>query len=991
MAGSSFRLPSGGAIDRSSSLSFEFDGKSYRGFQGDTLASALMANGVRLFGRSFKYHRPRGIIALGSAEPNALVEMRGDARREPNIQATMVELYDGLVARSQNRFPSLRWDVMAVNQLASPFLQAGFYYKTFMWPASFWEPVYEKLIRRAAGLGRAAEAPDPDHYEHTHAHPDVLVIGAGATGLSAATKAAETGARVMVLDEHAALGGWLNHEDGEIDGAPYKAWLDRQVSTLETKENVEVLKRTSALGLYDDNMVLALERVSDHLPEPLAGCARQRLWIIRPQKIIVAAGAIERPLTFVNNDKPGVMLASAAQGLARCYGVAPGKRIIIATNNDGGHRTALTLQQAGIDVAAVADARETLSLCAEESQSAGIAVHTATMPQKALGGVEVSGVRLRGLTSEKTLDLDCDVIAMAGGLNPNIQLLSQGGKRPLWQEDIQAFTAEPSDDAISTVGACRGIYNLAACVEDGRLAGEAAARDLGLSSTAAPSVRIEPSAIDIAPVLEAPKPPGTRGKAFVDFQNDVTAGDIRLAVQEGYESVEHLKRYTTLGMATDQGKLANVNGLAVLADARNEALPDVGVTRFRPPYTPTSIGAFAGHHRGKTYQPIRRTAMHSAHEECGATFVEAGQWLRPRYYARPGEDMLTAIKREATAVRASLGVCDVSTLGKIDVFGPDAAEFLNRIYINNWLKLPVGKARYGVMLREDGHLFDDGTTSRLSDDHFFVTCTTANAGRVLAHMEHASQVLFPELDVVFCSATEQWCGVALAGPNSRAALSKLVDGADVSNDALPFMGVTETTIEGVPARLFRISFSGELAYEINVPWGAGNMLWRRIMEVGAEFDITPYGTEALSVLRIEKGHIAGSEIDGRTTAADAGLGRMMAKKAFIGKAMANRPGLTAASRPALVGVKPISTHDRLRGGAHFVAAPKAREQESLGWVSSTADSPAMKGWIGLGFLKGGTARIGERLFATYPLKDEMVEIEICSPIFVDPEGERVRG
>ncbi|MEM8987795.1 MAG: sarcosine oxidase subunit alpha family protein [Pseudomonadota bacterium] len=991
MKTTAYRLSSGGAVDRSRPLSFQFDGAAYQGFAGDTLASALLANGVRLFGRSFKYHRPRGVMALGSAEPNALVELRAGAQREPNIQATMAELYDGLVARSQNRFPSLRYDLMAANQLAARFFVAGFYYKTFMWPSAFWEPVYEKLIRRAAGLGRAADAGDPDRYDHMHAHPDVLVVGGGPSGLAAARAASRVGARTMLVDENPNLGGALRFERTAIDGAPGDMWTDQITSEIADCGNGEILRRTTALGRYDHNVVLALERVSDHLPTPEKGRPRQRLWIIRPKQIVVASGAEERPIAFADNDKPGVMLSSAVRGFVNRYAVAPGRRVAIVTVNDDGYLTARDLKAAGVDVTLIADARGRTSVVSAELEAAGAPVLRNALPEQALGGIEVSGLRLQNAAGDRLADHPCDVIAVAGGYNPRIQLLSQSGAAPVWREDLLSFVPPETDDATQVAGACRGVYDLKACIEDGVAAGAEAARRAGFTD-AADAPRPEPRPVAAAKLFEAPKPIGrSRGKAFVDFQNDVTADDVRLAVREGYEAVEHLKRYTTLGMATDQGKLSSVNGLAVLAEARGKPIAEVGTTRFRPPYAPAAIGAFAGYERGETFQPVRRTAMHRSHEQACATFVEAGQWLRPRYYARAGEDMTAAIRREAAAVRNTLGVCDVSTLGKIDVYGPDAMEFLNRLYINNWAKLPVGKARYGVMLREDGHIFDDGTTSRLSDDHCFLTCTTANAARVLAHMEYAAEVLFPDYDVTFCSATEQWCGVAIAGPNSRNALGKLFDGFDVSDAALPFMGVAETELFGVKARVFRISFSGELAYEINVPWGAGEMLWRRLMEAGAEFDITPYGTEALSVLRIEKGHIAGPEIDGRTTAADVGLGRMMAKKDFIGKTLAARPGLTAADRPALVGVRPVSAEDRLRGGAHFVKDPDRFEQESLGWVSSVADSPNVGSWIGLGFLKGGAARLGERIYAAYPLKAEMTEVEICAPCFVDPEGERLRG
>ncbi|MEO0400680.1 MAG: sarcosine oxidase subunit alpha family protein [Pseudomonadota bacterium] len=983
----SYRLGAGGAIDRAASVAFKFDGKALTGCKGDTLASALLANNVRLIGRSFKYHRPRGVMALGSMEPNGLVEVREGARREPNIPATTVELFDGLVAQSQNRFPSLRYDLMAVNQLASPFLSAGFYYKTFMWPASFWESVYEKAIRKAAGLGRAAGDPDPDGYDHVHMHTDVLVVGAGPTGLSAADAALSAGARVLVVDENAHVGGALAYEREDIDGAPASAFVDAATQRIDSHDNGDVLTRTTALGVYDHNLVVALERVSDHELTPGAGKPRQRLRLIRAKQIVLAAGALERPLTFANNDKPGVMLSSAVRGYVNRYAVAPGRRIAIVTTNDDGYRTARDLIDQNVEVSLIADARDHASAVSSEIEGRGVPVLRNTLPQKVLGGVETEGLALQTKDGAPVADHRCDTVAVAGGFNPCVHLTSHLGAAPYWREDLLAFVPDIDDKSLQTAGACRGVYDTRACLDDGAAAGVEAARRVGCDVVS--RSKSSTVALDAANVFEGP---GDGKKSFVDFQNDVTAADVRLSAQEGYEAVEHLKRYTTLGMATDQGKTSNINGLAVLAAARNVPIDVVGTTRFRPPYTPAAIGAYAGHHRGKEFQPIRRTAFHRCHEEESAVFVEAGQWLRPRFYPQGNEDVFAALKREAAAVRTSVGVCDVSTLGKIEIFGPDAAALLNKVYINAWSKLAVGKARYGVMLRDDGYMFDDGTTSRLAEDHFFLTCTTANAARVLAHLEHTSQVLYPDYDVNFVSATEQWCGLALAGPKSRALLADIVDGFDVSNENLPFMGIAETTIGGAPARIFRISFSGELAYEINVPWGWADHLWRKLRAAGEAYDLTPYGSEALAVLRIEKGHIAGPEIDGRTMASDAGLGGMMSKKKdFIGKRMALHRAETSGERPSLVGVKPVNTSERLRGGAHLVASREDGLKDSLGWVSSVTDSPNVGSWIGLGFLKGGMEQNGRTIYASYPLKDEFVEVELCNPCFVDPEGERLRG
>jgi len=977
-----YRLSAGGAIDRGTPFSFRFDGKRYSGFAGDTLASALMANGVQLVGRSFKYHRPRGVSALGSAEPNALVTLRTGARAEPNLPATMVELFDGLEARSQNRFPSLRHDLLSVNQLAARFFVAGFYYKTFMWPASWWEPVYEKLIRRAAGLGAASGAPDPDAYEHTHAHCDVLVVGAGPAGLAAARAASEEGARVLLLDENAWTGGALAYE------RVHDPFVGEAEAALAAAPDCRVLTRTTAFGLYDHMTVCALERVSDHLAEPEQGAVRQRLWLIRPKEIVIAAGALERSLVFAGNDRPGVMHSTAARGHANRFAAAAGSKVAIVTTNDDGYRTALDLAARGVEIAVVADARREAGPLAAEAEAAGLPILPNMLPRKVDGGLGVRSLELQTHAGLAGPRIDCDAIAVAGGYSPVAHLASQNGTRPFWSDDLQAFVPPFDAEApVQVAGAARGLYDTVDCIADGEAVGaEAAARALG-RSLIAPRTQPFPKVVCQAPVFEAPP----AGKAFVDLQNDVTAEDVRLADREGYSSVEHLKRYTTLGMATDQGKTSNVPGLAILAAAQGRPVADVGTTRFRPPYTPIAIGAFAGHERGRDYQPIRRTAFHRANEHAGAVFVEAGQWLRPRYYPEKGEDMLAAIKREAAAVRTSVGVCDVSTLGKIDIYGPDAGEFLNRLYINGWKSLAVGRARYGVMLREDGHIYDDGTTSRLAEDHYFMTVTTANAARVLAHMEMAAQVHFPDYDVRFCSATEQWAGLAIAGPNARKVLETLVS-SDVSNEGLPYMGVLETEALGAPARLFRISFSGELAYEINVPWGYADALLDAVLEAGKAFDIVPYGTEALSVLRIEKGHIAGPEIDGRTTAADAGLGGMMSgAKDFFGKTLAGLPERADPDRPSLVGLKPVPGAGRLRGGAHLVARRETELEGTEGWVSSVADSPNVGSWIGLGFVKGGKARIGDRLIAAYPLKDEFVEVEICDPCFVDPEGERLRA
>jgi len=985
------RLPRGGAVDRDRPVTVTFDGRAYRGYEGDTLASLLLANGVRLLGRSFKYHRPRGVLTVGSEEPNALVELRQGARREPNTRATTVEVFDGLTAASQNRFPSLRRDLLAANRLAQRYLMAGFYYKTFMWPAAFWEKVYEKHIRRAAGLGRAAGEADPDHYEHGHAHADVVIAGAGPAGLMAALAAGRSGARVILLEERPWLGGRLCMDQDHLNGKPATRWVADAEVELEGRPNVHILRRTTLTGVYDHTVLCALERVADHLPQPPPGTPRQRLWTVRAKRVVLAAGAFERPLVFDDNDLPGVMLASAVRGYLNRFAVAPGRRFVAATNNDDAYRTALDLAARGLDVAAVLDARDEPGPVAERVRGQGIRVLTGVLLGRGRGGHGLRAVDIvnhRGAVLER---IACDCLAVSGGYSPDVSLISQTGLKPEWDEAIAAFVPGEAPPAYRCAGACAGTFDLDDCLQEGLAAGMEAARGSGFRMRGRP----EPPAVEsrpAAPLQPVWRVPG-KGKAFVDFQNDVTVGDIELANREGYQSVEHLKRYTTLGMATDQGKTSNINGLALLAREQQRPIPEVGTTRFRPPAVPVAIGAFAGHRRGRDFAPIRRTAMHRWHEAHGARFVDAGHWLRPSCYPQTGEDVALASQREAAAVRQSVGICDVSTLGKIDVYGTDAGEFLSRIYINGFRKLPVGRVRYGAMLRHDGHLLDDGTTSRLAEDHYFMTTTTANAGRVLAHLEFHAQVAWPELDVAVCSATEQWATMAVAGPNSRRTLQAALPQANLSGEWLPFMGALEFDGGGFPVRVFRVSFSGELAYEVSVPRGYGQPMWERIMKAGAPHAISPYGTEALSVLRIEKGHAAAAELDGRTSAHDIGLGAMFdaQKKDFVGKPLGARPALTDPVRPRMMGLQAVGGGARLRAGAHLVADPgDASVDTSLGWLSSVAYSPHVEAWIALGFVSGGAERLGEILYAVYPLRKETVRVQVCEPCFVDKDGSRLR-
>jgi methylglutamate dehydrogenase subunit C len=985
----SSRLASGGLIDRSKPLNFNFDGRPLHGFTGDTLASALMANGVRLVGRSFKYHRPRGIFSAGSEEPNALVELRAAGRREPNTKATTVELFDRLEAASQNRWPSLSFDIHAVNQLAGPILAAGFYYKTFMWPAAFWEKVYEPAIRRSAGLGRLSGEDDPDTYEKAYAFCDLLVIGAGPAGLAAALTAGRAGVRVIIAESDFVLGGRLNSETHEIDDAPGSVWAKAAEEELKALPNVRIMRRTSVFGVYDGEYG-AIERVADHLPVPPAHTPRQRLWKIVAREAILSTGAVERSIVFGGNDRPGVMLASAVRTYVNRFAATPGQHVAVFTTSDDGWRTAYDLKRAGVSVECVVDARSTVA-----SQVSALAGNT----PRFLGG-RVS--EARGAYALKSIDVvnaagdrrtfAVDALAVSGGWNPDIALSTHLGSSPVWSESRAAFLASRPPDGMTIAGAAAGNWTLAEALNDGTILGTSAAANAGRQTRGISRSRTSDEHYLVKAFWHVA---GSRGKAFVDLQNDVTEKDIALAAQEGFRSVEHLKRYTTLGMATDQGRTSNVSGLAIMAELTGRTVAETGTTRARPPHIPVAISAFAGLHTARHFKPTRLTAGHRWATAQGATFVEAGQWLRAQWFTKAGEtDWLQSVTREVQTVRSAAGICDVSTLGKIALAGPDVAAFLDRIYINMFSTLAVGKVRYGAMLREDGFVMDDGTTARLATDHWVMSTTTANAGKVMQHLEFCHQVLWPELDVQMVSVTEQWSQYAVAGPQSRILLQRFLgDAVDLSNEAFPYLACGEFRLGKIPVRLFRISFSGELAYEIAVPADYGEVLAVALMDAGRELGVTPYGTEALSVMRIEKGHVAGNELNGHTVANDLGLGRMMsAKKDYIGRVMAARPALIDPKRPSLVGLKPVDSDERLRAGAHFVArGVTASPETDEGYMTSTAFSPSLGHWIGLGLLANGPQRIGERIRAYDPVRSSDIEVEVVPPVFVDSKGDRLRA
>jgi sarcosine oxidase subunit alpha len=895
----------------------------------------------------------------------------------------MVEVWNGLKARSQQRWPSLRFDVGAVNQLFAPFISAGFYYKTFMWPSSFWEKVYEPLIRKAAGLGNAPRLPDPDAYEKTSLHCDVLVIGSGPAGLASARAAALAGARVVVCEEDFSFGGRLLSERLQVDGKPSTTWVADVVAELAAMVNVTLLKRTTVVGCYDGGAFAAVERVADHLSAVPENTVRQRLWRLVAKRSVLASGAIERPLVFPNNDRPGIMLAGAVRSYVNRFGVLPGRKVVVVGTNDGVARTVRDLKAAGAEVVACLDLREG----SQHALQPGT-LRTAKV-LSAMGGLAVSGLNVE-LQDGTERTFKCDLVAMTGGWDPALHLTSHLGAKPRWNSEMDMFLSESCPPNMAVAGSAAGFTSTAECLASGNRMGVSAAADCGFDRPCAPA----DSEHEGYGQLGAIASPRRASKSFVDFQNDVTAKDLDQAVAEGFGDGEHAKRYTTLGMATDQGKTSNVNGTMILESLQPERNGPV-VTTFRPPYTPVSLGALAGRSVRKHSHHTRYTPAHEWAEEQGAVFIEAGDWTRAQYFPEPGEDWFAAMKREVRAVRSCVGMCDVSTLGKIHVQGPDAAELLEFVYTNKWRKLAVGRARYGLMLREDGFVFDDGTTSRLGENVFLMTTTTANVGAVMEHLEYLTQCVRPDMRVSFANVTEDWAQFSIAGPMSRRVLKKIVDPQfDISNDAFPYMAARELSVcDRVTARLFRISFSGELAYEIGVPADQGNALAKALMEAGKEFGIVPYGLEALGAMRLEKGHVGPAEMNGTTTARDLDLGKMAsADKLFWGREMSLRPALVEADRPILVGLKSADGRSTFRGGAHLFAtdAPKVFEND-LGHVSSANFSPILEEWIGLGFLRSGKERIGQRVLAHDPIRGTDTELVVCSALFLDPEGERLRA
>ena len=1000
------RLAQGGLIDREKPIIVRFNGREVPAFVGDTVASALLANGILHVGRSFKYHRPRGVMAAGSEEPNALMDVdRGHGRRDPNNRASVVEAFDGIAVRSQNHWPSLSMDVGALNDVASPLFTAGFYYKTFMWPPKAWAKVYEPFIRRAAGLGTAPTAPDPDHYVHSHVHADVLIAGGGPAGLAAALAASASGKRVILADEQDRPGGSLLHDTtSTIDGLPARAWVARTLEELGRRENVRILSRTTVFGHFNHNHIALCERLTDHLRQPPPGQARERLWQVRAGQVIVATGAHERPLVFANNDRPGIMLADALRCYMNRYAVTPGRNIVVATNGASAYEAALDAKAHGLFVTIVDyRTRDQIGRERELAARAGIEILDNHTVLGTTGRAQVTGITVAPKTASGGVGdartLACSAVAMSGGWTPVVHLFSQARGKLDFDAAIDAFVPGASTRGIMSAGACRGRYSLAECIADGFDAGGRAG---GAAPCSGPKFSGAVTARDVSgfePVRVMPtNRTSMRDKAFVDFQNDVTTKDLKLAVQEGFQSIEHVKRYTTTGMATDQGKTSNMNALGLVASLLDVTPPDVGTTTFRPPYTPVTFGAFAGQNRGSLFDPERVTPIHDWAERSGAKFEDVGLWKRAWYFPRTGEDMERAVMRECKAVRERVGLFDASTLGKIEVVGPDAAEFLNRIYTNSWLKLKPGRCRYGLMLKEDGYIMDDGVVARLTDDRFHVTTTTGGAPRVLAHMEDYLQTEFTDLDVALTSTTEQWAVIAVQGPKAREIIAPLVEGADLSDDALPFMGVVEAQAAGAPCRLFRVSFTGELGYEINVPADYGEAVWEAVFEAGQAHGITPYGTETMHVLRAEKGFIiVGQETDGTVTPDDAGLGGLVSKVKpdFVGKRSLARPDPAGGGRKQLVGLLTEAPRLVLDEGAQIVEdTQQAIPMDMLGHVTSSYLSANVlhegaPRSIALALVRDGRSRIGARLHAT--IEDGFAPVEVVAPQFIGVQGGEGNG
>ena len=990
-------------IDETSRISFKFNDKTYYGFKGDTLASALLSNDIHLVGRSFKYHRPRGIMTAGSEEPSAIVQVNENTPlTEPNVRATEIEIYEGLEATSQNCWPSVNFDVGGINNLMSPLLPAGFYYKTFMWPASFWEK-YEYLIRHSAGLGKSPTKPDPDIYEHKYIHCDVLVIGAGITGIMAAKSAAKNNLKTLLLDEKSEIGGstiYQNSEHIKIDNQNSSTWLENEISELEKFKNLEIKTRTSVAAYHGYNYLLARENLTDHLSQSeKQNKVRQRLLKIRAKKVIVATGSLERPLVFDNNDRPGIMLSSAVKKYANYYGVATGQKIIFFTNNDTAYEGAISLNKKGINIEAIIDTREKSSTeHTKEAESLGIKIYNSRTVVDTKGYKRINKITIMKLSKDgqsfansDKITLDCDCLAISGGWTPAVHLFTQSGGKLKFRDEDQVFIPNkyPSDQV--SIGSCNGDFELDDIIKN---TSKILKEFLNIEKTDYDDLKIKcPKDKEIRSIwlLPSDKILG-KTKPFVDYQNDATAKDIKLALREGFRSIEHVKRYTTTGMGTDQGKLGNMHALGIIAETAGVKMGELGTTTFRPPYTPLTFGTIVGRNVGEYFDTFRRTPMNDWHIEHKAKFENVGQWKRAWYYPKNNETMNDAVQRESKAVRESAGILDASTLGKIDIQGTDSSEFLNRVYTNAWSKLAVGKCRYGLMLNEDGMVYDDGVTTRLDENHYIMTTTTGGAANVLAKLEDYLQTEWPELDVYLSSVTDHYATASVCGPNSKKILNKIIPDLDLSDESFPHMSFKNAKIGKIKCRVMRISFTGEHTYEINIQANFGKSLWEKCMEAGKEFNITPYGTETMHLLRAEKGFIiVGQDTDATMTPIDLQMDWIVSKKKydFIGKRSLYRSDTMREDRKQLVGLATDDPAEVLEEGAQIVSDTNLKPVKMLGHVTSSYYSPNLNKSIALAVVRGGKNMMGKKLFI--PMVDKNINVTIVDPVFFDKENVRLNA
>jgi sarcosine oxidase subunit alpha len=975
------RIAGKGLINREKTLNFKFDGLSYKGFEGDTVASALLASGKKIFGRSFKYHRPRGVLTAGSEEPNALITVGQGAFQDPNVRATTQEIFEGLITKSQNNWPNLQYDILSINDLFSNFLGAGFYYKTFMWPKSFWEKIYEPFIRRAAGLGALSGLHNSDTYEKAYAFCDLLIIGGGPSGLMAAKIAAKAGLDVILAEQEPIFGGRLNSETEKVDGIPGSDWAAKIIEELKALDNVRLFLRTTVTGVYDQGTFAAVERVGHHLPDRGSDRPLECFWRIVAKNSILAAGAIERGIAFPNNDRPGIMAASAVRTYLNRFGVSPGRSIALFCNNNTAHNTAKDLLESGINIAAIIDSRE------DSKTDLDVPFYHGAEVSNTFGRQGLNSIIVKKNNTESKIEVDC--LAVSGGWNPTLHLTCHMNGRPTWDEKILSFVPENGViPNMAVVGAANGFMDTHSCFASAQKEIGLIIKAFGKTAKTKRLPKAEITKYEISPKWCV----DGKGRAWLDYQNDVTVKDIQQSVKENFKSVEHMKRYTTQGMAIDQGKNSNVAALAVLADATGRGIPETGTTTFRPPFVPVSIASMGKNAQGIGFAPQRYTTSHVASVDRGAPMVESGLWYRPSYFPEVGEtNWRQSCDREIEMVRTNVGVCDVSTLGKIDIQGPDAHRLLDFVYTNIFSTLKVGKVRYGLMLREDGHVMDDGTTAHLAENHYVMTTTTAAAGQVMRHLDFVHQCLHPEWDLSFISVTEQWAQFSIAGPKSQELINAVLD-KPISSETFPFMSCASVGILGETGRLFRISFSGEHGYEIAVPARFGESLFRLLVSRAEEIGGGPYGMEALNVLRIEKGFITHAEIHGRITAFDLGMQRMVSeKKDCIGKTSASRPGLLDSEREQLIALKPVGSVKQIVAGAHlFDPNDDPIRENDRGYITSVGFSPTFGHFIGLGFFKGGQARLGEQIKMVDHLRGIETECEIINTVSFDPKGDRLR-